>query len=247
MKIIPILMMAALIGYALFIGGNDPTPEQKAIVELQTHFLELQDQVTQNYGTLMELTARANKPKPVEAPKPLPFKETYPEVQQTLEGLNTAVNKCVESCTHANIEIASLKDDVAKVVEYQKSCPACEPKSTNPKTQTTITLPTSEYNTAIAAAEATGRKVLFVLRQEVCRYCDELEMNVTHQPYFQDEISRNYVLSEINITRDQESANHFTVRQTPAVLVYDPKTKGWHNMLSVPRNIPAFLTMLKGM
>lgn len=225
----------------------EPTPEQQAISILQADVGVLTDKLEIANKQLAEL----NKPKPVQTVKPLTFAEAYPETQKTLEELNTAVNKCVDTCTRVNIELTAVQSDIKKINDYQSSCPACEPKekeSKEPKeTKQVIEAPVSNYDMAIAAAEATNKEVLFVLRQTMCRFCDELEMNVTHQPYFKDEVSRQFVLSEINISDDPESAKHFNVRLTPAVLVYNPKTKQWRTMSSVPRNIPAFLAMLKGM
>lgn len=247
MRALPLIVIV-LVGVLLATHSEKPgpTPEQQAIATLQRQVEDLIAKTQNDPELIKRLQQDLDKiqqiPSAVESPKPLPFADAYPAQAKTLEELNTAVNRCVETCTKTSIEIESLKASMKKVEDFQATCPACEPKKA-----TTITLPTSEYSTAIATAEATNRKVLFVLRQEVCRYCDELEMNVTHQPYFQDEISRNYVLSEINITRDTESAKHFTVPQTPAVLIYNPKTKIWRTMLTVPRNIPAFLATLKGM
>lgn len=240
MKAILTITVLALVAAAFASRDSGPTPEQQAIAALQGQVDELRNQVQQN-----ESTAKALAAKPVETPKPLPFADAYPEQVKVLEGLNTAVNKCVDACTHATIELESLRADVAKLSEAAKTCEAPAAKAEKPKA--TITLPTSEYDSAVAAAQATGREVLFVLRQDGCYFCDELEQNVTHQPYFQDEISRRYVLSEISISRDLDSARHFTVRRTPAVLVYNPTTMQWRTMQNVPRNIPAFLAMLKGM
>lgn len=240
MKLIMPIIVIALIAFAVSQHDSGPTPEQQAIAVLQGQVDELRNQVQQN-----ESTAKALAAKPVETPKPLPFADAYPEQVKVLEGLNTAVNKCVDACTHASIEIESMKADLAKLSEATKTCEA--PAEKKPAPKYTVTLPSSTYDLAVASANATGRDVLFVLRQDGCYFCDELEQNVTHNADFQQDVSQRYVLSEINISRDAESARHFNVRRTPAVLVFDPRTNVWKVMQTVPRNIPAFMAMLRGL
>lgn len=252
----PLLLIAAIVTLALALFVNekqaDPTPEQQAIAVLQGQVDDLRMQVQDDPAIikrLQENLAKLEARPPVEAPKPLPFAEAYPAVQQTLEGLNTAVNRCVETCTHATAQLDAMKADIAKLQDAAKICEVPVTASKSPKYAITLPgeyLPTSEYDTAIAAAEATGRDVLFVISQDNCSFCDQLHDNVLSQPEFQDGIAQKYVLCEINLTHDKDSASHFVVRATPGAVVYRTKTKTFQPLTVIPRNTRAFLAILKG-
>lgn len=218
-----------------------PTPEQLSIADLREQIAKTGAKLENAQQQLQQ--AISQKAEPVQLPAPLPFEQAYPEQWKVIEGLNTAVNRCVETTLKTNIELEKLRSDLAKLQDTAKFCPV-EVKAEKPATQ--VVMPTNEYNVAVAAAEAQNKKVLFVISQNGCVFCDQLEQQVIDQLEFQTAVNDKYVISKINISNDPASASHFEVKRTPAVLTYDPARKTWGTMPQVPRNIPAFLAMLKG-
>lgn len=158
---------------------------------------------------------------------------------ETLKGQLEQLNSAPKSCPLPQTDPDILRR--IETLEARRECQCEPPRQAEPPKQ-------SALDQAKATARETGRKlfVIFTRNDDQCPACEGLAHGALADQACMDTVTREYVVHQVFVNRDQQLANEYKVTRTPAGLIYDPQADQWGRAFIVPSSPRVLLAKLFG-